>query len=204
MFLLGFLGTGDGTLGLPSARQVLCCLCRRSFKWDVITICFISGKLWMDFPAFLKLLGCYRKETVIWIKRNLSVFGKQGPLQLFITGATSSVNTEECTRKHSTAFVILINYLLSVSIKKGRVKQIGFHLPSGALVVIKRMKKEDWRDGSAVKSACWSCREPKFRSELHISWLTTICNTSSGESDAPFWPPWVPTHNLCMHTHTYK
>lgn len=57
--------------------------------------------------------------------------------------STSSVYTEECTRKHSTASVILINYLLSVSIKKGRVKQIGLHLPSGALVVIKRMKKVD-------------------------------------------------------------
>jgi hypothetical protein len=50
-----------------------------------------------------------------------------------------------------------------------------------------------WRDGSAVKSSGFSLRGPVFPAPL---WqLTTVCNSSSVGSDAPFW------FLLALHSH---
>lgn len=51
-----------------------------------------------------------------------------------------------------------------------------------------------WRDSSVIKSTHCSCREPKFIFPVS----QTACDSSSRESNAPFWSPreWHPT---CMY-----
>lgn len=62
--------------------------------------------------------------------------------------------------------------------------------------------KTRWRDGLVVKS---------IRSQLlslfpstHMGWLTTISNSSSGESDVFFWFLFIPAHMWCTDRYTYN
>lgn len=48
-----------------------------------------------------------------------------------------------------------------------------------------------WKGGSAVKNTGCSCRGCRFGSQH-----ATVCNSSSRDSDALFWPPWVPGMDL--------
>lgn len=56
-------------------------------------------------------------------------------------------------------------------------------------------------EGSGVKSPHHSCRGPNVGSQ-HPQWVAhNLLNSSSGESDTLFWPPWVPGKHV-VHRHT--
>ncbi|XP_076411065.1 bromodomain-containing protein 8 isoform X6 [Peromyscus maniculatus bairdii] len=55
-----------------------------------------------------------------------------------------------------------------------------------------------WRDGSAVKNTCYSCRRPKFVSQHPYPEAHNHLYLSSRESDTLFWPP------LALHSCTQK
>lgn len=57
-----------------------------------------------------------------------------------------------------------------------------------------------WRERSKVKRMYWSCKGPKFKSWPRIRQLTTMCNSSSKESDASGLTYAYPHRNTHIYT----
>ena len=57
-----------------------------------------------------------------------------------------------------------------------------------------------WRDGSAVRSTCYSCRGLEFESQPLSNQLTVTCNSSSRGPDILSWPPGAPI-STCTYKH---